>query len=430
MSGTVKEAQLGSPTARRKLKEGRQPHWSTIVQGRDHLGWQRWPEDDAGRWVLRRRRGGDYTTQTIGTADDVQKADGLTIFTYEQARERAVELSSSGENRPAGRLTVQQAMVDYLEHLTTEGKTTRNAESAAVRHILPALGKVPVEDLTSDQLRRWLLKVASQPKLTRSGKLPKNAKPANDDEWVRRRRVSANNIFKTLRAALNLAFDEKRVKSNDAWGRKVKKFHDVDQPRNRYLQVDESVRLINASDQEFRPLVRAALETGCRYQELARLEVGDFNADVGTLHLRRTKTKPRHVSLTDEGAAFFRQVCAGRSGSALMFPRADGKPWRASNQGPFIEKASKRARIDPPVNFHALRHTWASLAIMNGVPLMVVAKNMGHVDTKMVDKHYGHLSRSYVSDAIRAGAPRFAVDQGTAVVPLALARARGKRKQS
>ncbi len=47
--------------------------------------------------------------------------------------------------------------------------------------------------------------------------------------------------------------------------------------RIRYLTVAEAQRLINASDPEFRPLVRAALETGCRYSELTRLEVQDFN---------------------------------------------------------------------------------------------------------------------------------------------------------
>jgi hypothetical protein len=35
---------------------------------------------------------------------------------------------------------------------------------------------------------------------------------------------------------------------------------------------------------------------------------------------------------------------------------------------------------------------------MNGVPLMVVAKNLGHADTRMVEKHYGHLAPSYVAD--------------------------------
>jgi hypothetical protein len=37
----------------------------------------------------------------------------------------------------------------------------------------------------------------------------------------------------------------------------------------------------------------------------------------------------------------------------------------------------------------------------------VVAKNLGHSDTRMVEKHYGHLAPSYVVDAIRKGAPRF-----------------------
>ena len=46
---------------------------------------------------------------------------------------------------------------------------------------------------------------------------------------------------------------------------------------------------------------------------------------------------------------------------------------------------------------------------MNGVPLLVVAKNLGHADTRMVEKHYGHLAPSYVADAIRVGAPRFGV---------------------
>jgi hypothetical protein len=56
---------------------------------------------------------------------------------------------------------------------------------------------------------------------------------------------------------------------------------------------------------------------------------------------------------------------------------------------------------------------------MNGTPLLVVAKNLGHADTRMVEKHYGHLAPSFIADAIRAGAPRYRVkDDKRKVVPL------------
>jgi site-specific recombinase XerD len=72
-------------------------------------------------------------------------------------------------------------------------------------------------------------------------------------------------------------------------------------------------------------------------------------------------------------------------------------------------EACDRAKITPAVSFHSLRHTYASHAVMAGAPLLVVAKNFGHADTRMVEKHYGHLSQSYLADAIRAAAPRFGI---------------------
>jgi hypothetical protein len=55
---------------------------------------------------------------------------------------------------------------------------------------------------------------------------------------------------------------------------------------------------------------------------------------------------------------------------------------------------------------------------MNGVPLMIVAKNLGHSDSRMVEKHYGHLAPSYIADAIRAGAPRFGTVASGPIVPV------------
>jgi integrase len=166
--------------------------------------------------------------------------------------------------------------------------------------------------------------------------------------------------------------------------------------------------LLNACDPGFRRLCQAALATGCRYGELCRLSVADFNPDSGTLAIRQSKSgKPRHVVLTGEGAVLFKELSAGRSGHDLMLRRANGEPFRKSDQARPMIAACERACITPRISFHILRHTWASHCVMNDVPLMVVARNLGHTDTRMVEKHYGHLAPSYVAEAIRKGAPTF-----------------------
>jgi len=201
------------------------------------------------------------------------------------------------------------------------------------------------------------------------------------------------------------------VASRDAWGRRLAPFEKVDVARVRYLTVAEAERLINAGEPDFRALVRAGLETGCRYGELIRLEVCDFNPDASTLAIRQSKSgKPRHVVLTEQGAAFFRRHCAGRSGHELMFRHADGSGWQKSEQARPMAEACANGKIKPAISIHILRHTWASLAVMNGTPLLVVAKNLGHADTRMVEKHYGHLAPSYIVDAIRASGPRFGIE--------------------
>ena len=82
-----------------------------------------------------------------------------------------------------------------------------------------------------------------------------------------------------------------------------------------------------------------------------------------------------------------------------------------------MREACENARIIPPVGFHCLRHTWASLAVMAGMPLIVVGKNLGHADTKMVEAHYGLLAPSYMAEAVRKHAPKFGIRPGK-ITPL------------
>lgn len=420
MAGVTKHTRLETTTARSRLQRGRQPHWHTLVPGRAHLGWQRWPNEPAGRWMLRRYiQRHQYQVTPLGSADDQGDADGQRVLSFAQAEAKARAMLVGGTGKVHG-MTVRQAFEHYVAHKETLHQPVADLLSRGRAHILPTLGSLVVEDLDAAQLRRWLATLATAPAQVRpkAGVAQYQTAPRTEDD-KRRRKASANRVLSMLKAALNHVYDEGHVANRDAWGRKLKPFRDVETARIRYLSVAEAQRLLNACDQDFRPLVRAALETGCRYSELARLEVHDFNKDAGTVTIRKSKTsKARHVVLTDDGRAFFKQYCLGRAGNALMFAHADGTGWKASEQGRVMDDASEHARLKPRITFHGLRHTWASLSVMAGVPLLVVAKNLGHTDTRMVEKHYGHLAPSYIADAIRAGAPRFGKVDSKRVVPL------------
>ena len=134
--------------------------------------------------------------------------------------------------------------------------------------------------------------------------------------------------------------------------------------------------------------------------------------------MRESKSgKPRDVRLTEEGVAYFAGLTAGRPADQLVFGRGD-RPWGKSHQAAPMALACKNASIVPAVGFHQLRHTWASLAVMNGMPLMMVAENLGHADTRMVERHYGHLTDDYRDKMIDNFAPRFGITVSAPVVSL------------
>jgi hypothetical protein len=133
--------------------------------------------------------------------------------------------------------------------------------------------------------------------------------------------------------------------------------------------------------------------------------LADFHRDSGTVLVRTSKAgKVRHIELTTEGLEFFQEITAGRTGTEFLFHR-DGAAWGKSHQQRPLAEAFRVAKVTPAASFHTLRHTYASLMVMDCVPLMVVARNLGHADTRMVEKHYGHLATSYVREAIRAAKP-------------------------
>jgi integrase len=407
MSKTVRERKLDSPAARAKLKHSGKPYWRAIDPGL-HLGYRKGLA--GGKWVLRRYLGKEtYRVETIGAADDHSSANGVETLDFFQAQRKAREVAALAKapGTARGPFTVAAALDAYFERLKHEGsKSLGDARGRARIHIIPALGDVPVADLTRDAISKWLTGLAGK------------AKDGQDGDAVRQRRASANRVLTILRAALNQAFRDGKVASDVPW-RTVQPFREVDSPRLRYFTKDEVTRLINSAQGNFRDLVLAALHTGCRYGELGRLRAGDFNPDSGTVFVGQSKSgKARHVVLTNEGQRFFETLTAGRPGGALMLNHADGLGWGPSHQIRPMAEACRGARIEPAAGFHILRHTAASHLVMSGVPLNVVAHNLGHADTRMTERHYSHLAPSYIAETIRKFAPTFGTAEDSNVVPM------------
>ena len=132
--------------------------------------------------------------------------------------------------------------------------------------------------------------------------------------------------------------------------------------------------------------------------------------------------KVRHVTLTEEACAFVDRLVAGRAPADLLLRRDDGRAWKRSEQLRAMRAACARAGIAPAIGFHVLRHTHASLLAMRAVPMAVIARQLGHADTRMTEKHYAHLAPNYVADTIRGSFPRLAGLATPIVVPFGRSR--------
>jgi integrase len=429
MARTVRNAKIDTRTARSRIAIRPEPYWTVISAG-CALGYRRGTR--GGTWIFKfRNEDGTRRLEALGAADDARDADGQTVFDFRQAQAKARDWfqararEATSDFVALGRsYTVGEAIVDYLaDYKRRSGKATDRTEAAAKAWIVPELGTLAIDKLTKGRIQRWHQQIAETPPRLRTkvGQAQKHREPDVSPEGVRRRRSTANRVLTILKAACNYAYHKGRCAGDDAW-RSVRAFREVDTARLRYLSDCEARRLTNACLPDFRALVAGALLTGCRLGELAAMTVEDFNPDAGTVTVRNSKAaKPRHVALTQEGCAFFARLAVGWSGSARLFLRNNGRSWAKSEQQRPLAAACAKAKIDPPINFHGLRHTYASRLAMRGVPLAVIAEQLGHADSRMVEKFYGHLAANYVAATVRAAFGTLGIVGPSNVMPIGAA---------
>lgn len=400
---------------------------------------------EGGSWLVRRydpalRR---HAETRIATADDSRDADGTEVLSFSQAQRRALSEAQHQAERAGGKhYTVAEAVAEYLDYLGAHGKSAADAEIKLKAYVLPKLGARRLANLKPadlDDWVQWALKrqftrrarragAATRRRIADQGKAASHRiDPAEAKDTKRRRKATVNRVIAVLKACLNHAHSRRRVASAEAWAQ-LKKFRSVDGRRLRWLKIEEARRLTNACPPDARQLVQAGLLTGCRMGELLALRVRDFDAANGSVLIADSKGgRPRHVPLNDEGVALFESLAAGCKPGDHLLTRKDGTPWHRVAVIRAMQAANVAAKIDPPATFHALRHTYASYLVQKGTSLLYVASALGHGDTRMVERHYGHFAPSQVAETIRANLPAFGVATSSKVKSIAARRARERR---
>ena len=255
--------------------------------------------------------------------------------------------------------------------------TRRTAQHELAGQLLPAFGAKALDRITEAAIRRWF------------------------DRYSRTAPGNANHVLGRLRQILNFATACGHIERNPAAGiafnrrPKLTRFLSREEIGHLHAALDRHAG--RKGDRQQVDIIRLLLLTGCRRSEITGLAWSEVQED--RLVLADSKTGPRTVPLGSRARDILdRQP---RAGSAYVFP-SPRDPARPRADLALWYRARREAGIED-VRLHDLRHTMASHAVMNGVPVPVVSRLLGHASVQMTLR-YAHLAdRDIEAAAERVG---------------------------
>ncbi len=236
------------------------------------------------------------------------------------------------------------------------------------KRLLPAFGHLRLDRMSPAAVTRWF------------------------DDYSRTAPANANHCLSTLRHIFNHALACGHVAANPVRGvrpnprRKITRFLSREELErlHRVLDRHAGVAAIRPSHRDQIDIIRLLLLTGCRRNEIVRLRRDEV---AGTrLRLRDSKTGPRTVFLNAEARSILEPRLKGSREYLFTSPKDAGRP--LNERLPVWYAVRKEAGLED-VRLHDLRHTYASHAVMQGTPLPVVARLLGHSRTAMTLR-YAH----------------------------------------
>lgn len=205
---------------------------------------------------------------------------------------------------------------------------------------------------------------------------------------------TVNTVMATLSGAFSYFVEREWIAANPCSGIKGLK---VDGKVFPWLESPEAItRLLAELPNKWRTLVAFLVGTGCRLEEALRLKWDDVDLEHRLVTLRKTKAgKPRRVPIFDSVLVVLKEMKLQRAGSPYLWP---GKTPNKHLTQPSIRKpfkqAVERAGLSKELRLHDLRHTFASLFLIDGGDIFKLSRILGHHSVVVTERTYAHLKKS------------------------------------
>lgn len=219
-------------------------------------------------------------------------------------------------------------------------------------------------------------------------------------------RIKTSSIFQArkdlicLKGLFNKAVNESLILVNPC--KEIKRFRIPEKQPLFFGEIEFEILLKKIENKDIKDIVLFAVQTGLRQMEIINLTWNQINFKEGYLildnrnHLTKSK-KIRTIPLSLKAL----QVLTDRqisSKTELIFTYK-GKKTKPN----YLSKRFKNYVIDAglnnKLNFHSLRHSFASWLVQKGVSIYEVSKLLGHSDIK-VTEIYAHLKPENLRNAV------------------------------
>ncbi len=377
---------LSKVGGRERLKVQREPHWQRLRAG-CFLGFRPSKCGGKGTWIARvyDEDAGKYRVKSLG---DFGALQGNEIFAAaKKEAERLAELVEAGGEIRAKIETVADACREYA-------KTRPEAEQRFKRYVYDdPIATVKLSKLRRRHVADWRARLESQPALVSRRK---------EGEAVHRERAAStvNRDMVVLRAALGKVLSPGAPNSEAAWQEGLKAIPNANGRRTLYLDLGQRRKLVENTEVEAKPFVRALCLLPLRPGALAALTAGDFDKRTAELTVGKDKTgKARRIKLPPVATKLLSAQAKDKLPSAPLFMRSNGKPWDRNSWKVPIASAVATAGLPAEATAYTLRHSTITDLVSDGLPLLTIAQISG-TSAEMIERHYGHLTRNAAVDAL------------------------------